>query len=81
MEPTIHHGEKVLVIKQWLLPITPRTVVVVRDPRDGKLLLKRVQQVKNKQVFVVGDNAQESTDSRDFGWIARDDIIGKVLAK
>jgi nickel-type superoxide dismutase maturation protease len=69
-------------------------VVVVRPPwAAGRLDLKRITAVPgdeaevqgsmrrlgNDQWFITGDNAAESTDSRQFGPIRRRDIIGKVL--
>lgn len=32
-----------------------------------------------KGVYVVGDNAQASTDSRSFGWLQPDEVIAKVI--
>lgn len=79
MEPTIHQGEKVLVAKQWLFPITPESIVILHHPQSRRVLLKRVKEIKGKKVFVIGDNMQESTDSRDFGWIEKRNIMGKVI--
>lgn len=60
--------------------------VVVRDPRDGKLLLKRILECRDSSAaglrmtyFVAGDNPQESTDSRTFGPISKNLILGKVI--
>ena len=78
MEPTIHQGERVLVAKRWLLPITPGSIVILYHPQSSKVLLKRVKEIKGKKVFVVGDNMNESTDSRDFGWIEKKNIMGKI---
>lgn len=78
MEPTIHQGERVLVAKRWLLPITAGSIVILHHPQSSKVLLKRVKEIKGKMVFVVGDNMNESTDSRDFGWIEKKNIMGKI---
>ena len=51
-------------------------VVVVRH--EGLDKVKRVQQISDRGVYVVGDNPQCSTDSRDFGWLDRSAIAGKV---
>jgi signal peptidase I len=36
-------------------------------------------EVKEGQVFVMGDNRFDSIDSRTFGPVAESDIVGKVL--
>ena len=47
----------------------------------GKCIIKRIIKVKENEIFIVGDNNKESTDSRDFGWISKRKIIGKVICK
>lgn len=81
MLPALKHRQTVLVNTLAYLLNSPRTgdVVAVKDPRDGKTLIKRIAEVKDNKYFVLGDNKEQSTDSRSFGWIARNDIIGKVI--
>lgn len=38
-----------------------------------------VYELDKNEVFVVGDNAEESIDSRDFGVISKDEIIGECI--
>ena len=67
--------------------------VVVRQPgSDGRLDLKRIAAAPGSTVtmrgepvvlgyhewYVLGDNLNESTDSRQLGPIKRDDIVGRV---
>ena len=47
----------------------------------GKCIIKRIINVKKNEIFVVGDNNKESTDSRNFGWVSKRKIIGKVIYK
>lgn len=42
-------------------------LVEVRDPRDGRVLVKRVSSVRREGFRVLGDNRAASRDSRDFG--------------
>ena len=45
----------------------------------GRELIKRIEKIEGEHVFVVGDNHDESTDSRHFGSINIDNIVGKVV--
>jgi len=55
--------------------------VVVRDPRTGRLVLKRIKRLEGAGYFVLGDNPEASTDSREFGVVYKDEIVGKVVRK
>lgn len=83
MSPLFRGGEKVLVLRFIYILIPPRIddIVIAIDPRDGKYLLKRVHQIKNKKIFLMGDNYLESTDSRKFGMIDASALIGKIIYK
>lgn len=80
MLPTFRPGDTLLV-KRIFTKYKANDVVVVKDPRDGRLLLKRIKNIQNAKYFVEGDNKQESTDSRTFGWVEKRDIIGNVFYK
>lgn len=77
MLPMFSEGQRVIGITFGKLK--NRDVVVCRDPRSRKLILKRIVNIKNKRYFVQGDNKAESTDSRIFGWLDREDILAKVI--
>ena len=85
MEPAFHAGDRLLVNRRAYRSRRPRVgdVVVVRDPeRTGHLLLKRVARppdsATSSGVYLLGDNAAESRDSREFGMIDENRIIGKA---
>lgn len=52
-------------------------VVIIRQ--NGLEKIKRILKIRDGQLFVVGDNPRHSTDSRHFGWIPRDHVVGKVI--
>ena len=81
MEPTFCSGDIVLVNRLAYVFRSPTVgeIVAVKDPRDKKVLIKRIAKVTQGKYFVVGDNKEHSTDSREFGMIERSDIIGKVV--
>jgi nickel-type superoxide dismutase maturation protease len=81
MLPTFRDGDIVLVNRLAYLFTKPHKgdIVAVKDPRDNKVLVKRIEQIDNKRYFVVGDNKLHSTDSREFGMIGKNLIIGKVI--
>lgn len=52
-------------------------VVVVNH--GGLEKVKRIKEIKDGRVFVVGDNQTRSTDSRSFGWLHFSAVKGKVV--
>lgn len=78
MLPAYSSGETVIGYR-WFRKLHVHDVIIIRDPRNGKLLVKRIHRIKDTAYFVVGDNSGKSTDSRQFGWIYRNHIEAKVL--
>lgn len=80
MEPTLKNGQ-IVWVNQWYYPINK---IMVGDTvifeQNGKELIKRVAKIKGDQVFVTGDNKNDSQDSRNFGLIEKKKISGKVLS-
>jgi type IV secretory pathway protease TraF len=58
--------------------ILGKVVVVEREERPGIFLVKRLQKSHGGNFWVQGDN-DESTDSRTWGWITANEVIGVVL--
>ncbi|MBI2036436.1 nickel-type superoxide dismutase maturation protease [Candidatus Microgenomates bacterium] len=81
MEPNFQEGQTVLVsyLPYLFRPPKISDVVVIKDPRSRRLLLKRITNTKSKKYFVAGDNPKSSTDSRTFGSINKENILGKVI--
>lgn len=59
----------------------PGDIVLARHPfRKEGWLVKRVYAVNNGQEYILhGDNLPESTDSRFFGPLRRDQIVGRIV--
>lgn len=81
MSPTLREGQNVLSFNWAYLGRKPKVGDIVIVKQNDKELVKRVQKVSGNEVFVVGDNTKESTDSRYFGGVDIEDIVGKVVYK
>ena len=79
MRPVVQPGDRLLV-GRWLRP-RRGSLVVVRDPEyPSTFLLKRVARVEpNGDLLVQGDNPNVSRDSRHFGPVARQLIVGRAF--
>ncbi len=75
MLPTLKPNQDVLVLC-WFFEAKKGDLVVFK--KNGKEMIKRISAIKEDKFFVLGDNPKESTDSRSFGAISRNEIIGKV---
>lgn len=82
MEPLIKNGEKVLVSNcpYWFKNPQINDIVAFKDKSD-KILVKRIAEIKNGKYFVRGDNNNDSLDSRNFGYISKNQIIGEMIYK
>ena len=83
MRPTYRPGDRLLVVRRVPgRPVRTGAVVAVRDPRvPGRILVKRVEAWTDHGVWVRGDNEAQSTDSRHFGAIPPDRVIGTVVRR
>ena len=76
MLPTLKSGQDVLVRCWFINPKAGDIVVIKHGVRE---IVKRIQTIRDRKYFVIGDNKKESTDSRKFGPIKKEQIIGKVI--
>ena len=81
LSPEYQEGDFVLVVKIpfFLRTIRPGDVVTFRQIAYGTLI-KRVERIDadGELLYVVGEHP-DSTDSRRFGPVPREDVIGKVI--
>lgn len=82
MYPVLKDGDVMLVLRCFFnKKFRIGDVVACRDPRDGRVIVKRVTEIRDNMYFVIGDNEDESTDSRVFGMIEERAIMGKMICK
>jgi phage repressor protein C with HTH and peptisase S24 domain len=80
--PLYEDGDYVLAVHPRLAgPIRPGDVVVFRNPVYGTMI-KQVERLlpESDEIYVVGTHDQ-SVDSRQFGAISRQAVIGKVICR
>jgi nickel-type superoxide dismutase maturation protease len=78
MFPTLADGEVVVV--QPSCSIIDGDVVLAEHPFKKLRIIKRAS-VSGSKVTLIGDNPAESSDSRMFGDVGMDSIVGKVVAR
>jgi nickel-type superoxide dismutase maturation protease len=80
MAPTMVQGDWIW-IDRWTLdqrrPLVGE-LVLFELPEDGRWVVKRVQRSSADAIWVLGDNPQQSLDSRQFGPISVEQIVGRV---
>ena len=85
MTPLLKPGDEVLINPGAYrrAPPKPGDIVVARHPyRTDLRLVKRVASVlAGGRCLIEGDNLSESTDSRSFGAVAFEQILGRVTSR
>lgn len=51
-------------------------VIIVHNDTEK---IKRIDQIKDNQIFVLGDHPETSTDSRQFGWLPIEVIKARIF--
>lgn len=82
MMPALEPGDCLLVepVLPGSRPVRPGEIVLAPDPRDPRrTLIKRVARIdEGGLAWLEGDNPAESTDSREFGPVALEEITARV---
>ena len=79
MEPALRPGDWI-VVSGLSRPPRVGEIVLLRDPREPeRLMLKRVAAVGDGACTVLGDRLEESTDSRMFGPVQLEDVLGRAV--
>lgn len=75
MLPTLRHGQVVVCWRSARVRVGDVVIVV----HNGVEKIKRAKEVRTHHIFITGDNPGESTDSRHFGWLTHDQVVGCVI--
>lgn len=79
MEPTIKNGTSVVGTSILYIFRSPQKGDIVLFKKGKKLFVKRIKRINGQRFFLSGDNKKDSLDSKEFGWILREKIVGKVV--
>lgn len=87
MYPTLVDGEKLWSVRTYFVPVEIGDIVVAKpyaladDPSldYNRLVIKRVHRAENGYYYLLGDNPDESYDSRNYGWVSKKEIVAKVM--
>jgi nickel-type superoxide dismutase maturation protease len=81
MNPTLYDGETVLVDPS--AEIAVGDIVIAKHPvEQTSEVAKRVKSINERgHYFLIGDNSEDSEDSRHYGAVTREYIKGKVVAR
>lgn len=80
MVPTLYDGDRVLV--RYGARIRPGAVVLFRHPlRQDLLVVKRAEARRGRGWWLLSDNHFVDTDSRAYGAVPDDLVLGRVLLR
>lgn len=81
MCPTLQNGDTLICNTKNTNPKIGDIVVIKPSFKavPDKFIIKRVIDIKDNQIFIQGDNTNNSYDSRNFGWINIDQVFGVVI--
>lgn len=85
MMPLINHGDWILInLNIDADDLRLNEIILLEDPTNKELLIKRIDSINiktEKEFYVLGDNKADSYDSRKFGYIKKESIIGKAVLR
>lgn len=76
MVPALQPGTVVLGWR-WFRNVRKGNIVIVSH--GGLEKIKRIKEVSSDGIYIVGDNPEESTDSRSFGHLPRNSVQAKII--
>jgi len=76
MIPTLRPGQIVFASGWYRKLLVGDIVTVFHNNRE---VIKRVGNVTDGKLYILGDNSESSTDSRCYGWVHESSVTGKVV--
>lgn len=76
MMPLLKPGQEIIVSSLPYLFSNPKQGNVIAFKSGNKFIVKRIKKITGHKLLVTGDN---KSDSKDYGWINKKDIIGKMI--
>ena len=82
MLPFLSEGDIVYFrkYKKFISTLKAGQVVIFKHPINNQKQIKRIKKVNSNCVEVIGDNLDFSKDSRSFGLLQKEKIIGIVTS-
>lgn len=75
MHPTLRHGQLVVFTTSKSLQVGD----IVMFTHDGREKVKRIARLEQGRMYLLGDNPENSTDSRAFGWLGTELTSGVLV--
>jgi nickel-type superoxide dismutase maturation protease len=80
MAPTLSHGDR--LVCRYGASLRPGAIVVARHPlRQELFVVKRATERRAGGWWLLSDNSRVESDSRDFGVVPDDLVLGRVLCR
>lgn len=76
MTPTLEPGDIVVAMRRRL---AVGMVVIARQ--EGREVIKRIERLDTNSAYLVGDNRDDSTDSRHYGNVSKSAILGTIMTR
>ncbi len=83
MNPTLNDHDFLLANMGYYRQNQPEVgdVVVLKHPFNDLVIIKRIVSIVPDGIMVMGDNTIESSDSRSFGALTFDRLLGRVTSR
>lgn len=81
MKPFLKDGDTIIVMKYFFSKPNVGDVIIFEHPTLPFTFIKRIKKILKNKIWVEGDNKKTSVDSRNFGYINKSEIIGRMIFK